>query len=102
MHMEYTLEEILSFATKISMTKYPKQLRNDCNNRILLQILCVKSYSHILVVHLTSRWWRGNMMADVVFSLQVFIHMAFMIDDKMICMSKKSCENVTRIKSFQI
>jgi hypothetical protein len=55
MHMEYTREKILSFATKISMTKYPKQLIIDCNNRILLQILCVKSYSHILVVYLTSR-----------------------------------------------
>jgi len=38
---------------------------------------------------------------DVVFSLQVFIHMAYMIDDKMMWMSKISYENVTKIKSFK-
>jgi hypothetical protein len=81
MHMEYTLEEILSFATKKTMIKCPKQLVIDCNNKILLQILCVKSCSRILVVHFTSKWWRGNRKVDVLFSLQVFIHMAFIIDE---------------------
>jgi len=85
MHMEYTLEKILSFATKKSMTKCPKQLIIEYNNRILLQILCVKNYSHTLVVHLTSRWWRDHRKVDVVFSLHIFIHMAFTIDDKMMC-----------------
>ncbi len=37
-----TLKEILSFATKKSMIKCPKWLIFDCNNKTLLQILCVK------------------------------------------------------------
>jgi hypothetical protein len=49
------LEEILSFATKKSMIKCPKQLVIDYNNRILLRILHVKSCNHILAVHLTSK-----------------------------------------------
>jgi hypothetical protein len=74
----------------------------DCSHGILLQILCEKNCSHILVVHLTSKWWHGNRNDDIIFSLQVFIHMASMIDDKLMWMSKISFENVTRIKSFQI
>jgi len=50
----YPLKEILSFATKKLMTICPKWLIIDCNNRILFQILCVKSCSHILVEHLIS------------------------------------------------
>jgi len=42
------------------------------------------------------------MKVDVIFSLQVFIHMASTIDDKMMWMSKISYENVAKIKSFQI
>jgi hypothetical protein len=49
------LEEILSFATKKSMTKCPKRLLIDCNNKILLQILRVKSCNHILMVHLINK-----------------------------------------------
>ncbi len=41
-------------------------------------------------------------LADIVFSLQVFINMASMIDDEVTWMSKMSFENVTRIKSFRI
>jgi hypothetical protein len=36
------------------------------------------------------------------FSLQVFIHMASTIDDKVMLMYNISFENVTRIKSLQI
>jgi hypothetical protein len=39
---------------------------------------------------------------DIVYSLQVLIHMTSMIDDKMTWMFKILFENVTRIKSFQI
>jgi hypothetical protein len=42
------------------------------------------------------------MKDDVVFSFQVFIHMASTIVDKIMWMSKISYENVTKIKSFQI
>ncbi len=62
----------------------------DYSHKILLQILCVKSYSHILMLHLTSKWW--------CFFIAIFIHMAFMINEKMMWMSKISFENVTRIK----
>jgi hypothetical protein len=51
----HTLEEILSFATKKSMTKCLKRLIINYSNTILLQILRVKSYTHILVVYLTNR-----------------------------------------------
>jgi hypothetical protein len=69
---------------------------------ILFQILWEKNCSHILVVHLISKWWHDNKKNDIIFSLQVFIHMASMIDDKVTWMSKISYENVTRIKSFKI
>jgi hypothetical protein len=97
-----SLEEILSFATKKSMIKCSKQLVIDFNNRILLQILRAKSCSHILIMHLINKQWRDNRKTDVIFSLQVFIHMESMIDDKMTWISKISYENVTKIKSFQI
>jgi len=77
--------------------KCPKRLIIDYNNRILLQILRVKSCNHILMVHLINKRWCGNRKADVIFSLQVFIHMASTIDDKMTWMSKISYENVIRI-----
>jgi hypothetical protein len=54
------------------------------------------------MVHLSSRWWCGNKKNDIIFSLQVFIYMASMIDDKMTWMSKISFENVTKIKSLKI
>jgi hypothetical protein len=44
--------------------------------------LCVKSYSHTLVGHVTSRWWGGHKMGDVSFHHFYFIYMASMIDDK--------------------
>jgi hypothetical protein len=84
------------------MNECPKQLVIDYNNKILFQILCVKSCSHILLMHLTSKRRHGNMKDDIIFSLQVFIHMTSTIDDKMMWMSKISYENVIRIKSFQI
>jgi hypothetical protein len=74
----------------------------DCTYKILLKILCVKNYNHILVVHLISKWWHGKRNDGIIFSLQVFIHMASMIDDKLMWMSKISFENVTKIQSFQI
>jgi hypothetical protein len=49
----------------------------NCNHRILLQILSRKSYSHILMVI----WLIYDNMVirdDIIFSLQVFIHMASM------------------------
>jgi hypothetical protein len=54
------------------------------------------------MVHFTSKQWRGNKKVDDIFSLEVFIHMASMIDDKMTWMFKISYENVTKIKSFKI
>ncbi len=50
--MKKPLEEILSFATKKSMTKCFKQLVIDYSNRILFQILCVKI---VVILHLTNR-----------------------------------------------
>ncbi len=73
-----------------------------CGHRILLQILWRKNCSHILVVHFISKWWWDNRKDDIVFLLQVFIHMAFMIHDKVTCMSKISFENVIKINSFQM
>jgi hypothetical protein len=43
-----------------------------------------------------------NKNNDIIISLQVFIHMASMIDDKVTWMSKISFENVIRIKSLKI
>jgi len=54
------------------------------------------------MVQLTNRPCHDNRKNDVVFSLQVFIHMASTIDDKMTWMSKISYENVIKIKSFHI
>jgi len=42
------------------------------------------------------------MKDDIIFLFQVFIHMASMIDDKVIWMSKISFQIVTKIKSFKI
>jgi hypothetical protein len=97
-----SLIEILSFPTKKSMTRCLKQLHIECNHRILFQILCENGCNHILMVHLTNRWWYGNRKDNVVFSLQIFIHMESMIDDKVTWMSNISFENVIMIKSLQI
>jgi hypothetical protein len=53
-------------------------------------------------MHLTSRQWRGNKKDDIIISLQIFIHMASMINDKVTWMSKISFENMIRIKLFKI
>jgi len=50
------------------------------------------------MVHLTSRWWHNNKNDDIIFSLQIFIHMTSLIDDKMMWMFKISFENVIKIK----
>jgi len=42
------------------------------------------------------------MKNDIIFLLQVFIHMTFVIDDKVMWMSKMLFEIVTKIKSFKI
>jgi len=73
----------------------------DHNHRILLQILCKKNCGHILLMHFSSRW-HVNKKNDIIISLQVFIHMASMIDDKVTCMSKITFDNVTKIMSFHI
>jgi hypothetical protein len=65
--MKKSLEEILSFATRKSMIKCFKQSVIDYNNMILFQILRVKNCSHIVMMHLTIRWWHGNMEDDVFF-----------------------------------
>jgi hypothetical protein len=54
------------------------------------------------MVHLINKQWCDTKKVDVIFSLQVFIHMTSTIDDKMTWISKISYENVIRIKSFQI
>jgi hypothetical protein len=97
-----SLKEILSFTTKKSMIKCSKQLVTNFNNRILLQILRAKNCNNISMVHLTNKKWYDNRKAYVNFLLQVFIHMASMIEDKITWISRISYENVNRIKSFQI
>jgi len=92
------LKGIISFATKKSMTKCVKWLHNLIHNhRLLFQILCEKNCNHILVVHLTNRWWHSNRKDDIVFSLQINIHMPSMIDDKVMWISKISFENMIKI-----
>jgi len=54
------------------------------------------------MMHLINRRLHRDKKNDDIFSLQVFMHMASMIDDKMMWMQKISYVNVTRIKSFQI
>jgi hypothetical protein len=54
------------------------------------------------MVDLISGWWCGNKKDDIIFSLQVFILMASMIDDKMMWMSKMSFEIMININSFHI
>jgi hypothetical protein len=73
----------------------------DHNHKILFQILCEKNCSLILMMHFTNRW-HVNKKNGIIFSLQVFIHMASMIDNKVTCMSKISFKNVTKIMSFHI
>jgi hypothetical protein len=41
------------------------------------------------------------MKDDIIISLQIFIHMRFMIDDKMTWMSKISFENLINIMSLK-
>jgi len=99
------LKGIISFANKKSMTKCAKWLHDlfhSHSHRRLFQILCGKSCNHILVVHLTSRWQHNNRKDDIIFSLQINIHMASMIHDEVMCISKISFENMIRTKSFKI
>jgi hypothetical protein len=53
------------------------------SHKLLLWILCVKSHSHILMGHATSRRWNDNKMGDVKFRHFYFIYMASMTEDKM-------------------
>jgi len=48
----FSLKEIMSFATKKSMTKYLNDYIIDYSHKILLQILYGKSCNHILMIHL--------------------------------------------------
>jgi len=58
----------------------------DFGHKLLLWIMCVKNHSHILMGHVTSRWWGGNKMGDVSYHFY-FIYIASMIGDKVEWMS---------------
>jgi hypothetical protein len=63
----YHYKELCTLLTKKSIIKCFKWLHNWYSHRILFQILCEKSCNHILVVHVTSKWWSGNRKDDIFF-----------------------------------
>jgi len=67
------LKKIMSFAIKKSMSRCFKQLDIiDYNHRILHQILCEKSCSHIFVMHLI------KVNDDIIIiKMTLFIHFKF-------------------------
>jgi hypothetical protein len=65
----------------------------DFSHKLLFGTQCVKNHTHILVQHVTSRWWSNNKMGDVNFHDFYFIYMASMIDDKVTWMSNCHCND---------
>jgi hypothetical protein len=48
----------------------------DFGHKLLLWMMCVENHSHILMGHVTSRWWSGNKMGDVSYHFY-FIYMHY-------------------------
>jgi hypothetical protein len=81
------IEGIMSFATRNLCLLVLNDYIYDFNHKVLLWILYVKSHSHILVGHVTNRWWSGNKMEGVNFHHFYFIYIAYMTIDKVTWMS---------------
>jgi hypothetical protein len=47
------------------------------NYKLLFLIVCVKTHNHILLWHVTSRWWGGNKMEGVSFHHVYLIYMHY-------------------------
>ncbi len=87
----------MSFATKKSMTRclkcviYNKMQSEDITSNPMWK----KLQSYISGAFDQQIMKFGNKKDDIIILVQVFIHMASMINDKMMWMSKISFENVT-------
>ncbi len=62
----------------------------DFSHKLLLWILCVENHSHILMRHVTSRWWSGNKTGMWVFITFISFNEASMIDSKVMWTSNSN------------
>jgi hypothetical protein len=70
----------------------------DFSHKLLLWLLCVKNHSHILMGHVTNRWWSDNEMEGVSFCHFYFIYMASMTNDKVTQLSNCHYNDLKKLK----